>query len=210
MNKNEIAYVKIKEMIFRGVITSNCSISENSLVEKLGISRTPIRAALQRLKFEGILKIIPNQGIVIHEPSIEEAREKIELRVAVELYILKKCINLICEEDIENLHEIVDLQCAASKRGDFFEVLQCDKEFHTYLLKFYKNEIMTEIMLNFRERFFNLSLRGLAKRTATRMKETLEEHRNIISALEKHDFEEASDLLERHIENSFLELLKIR
>lgn len=210
MNKNESAYKKIKEMIFQGEITSSCAISENSLVEKLGISRTPIRAALQRLNFEGILKIIPNQGVVIHEPTIEEAREKIELRAAVELYILKKCIHLTSQEDVKNLNEILEQQSMAVSRGDYYEFLQYDKEFHTYFLRYYHNETMSEIMLNFRERFYNLSLRGLAKRTAARMEETLKEHKMIVDALEKHDFANAAELLEKHIENSFLELLKIR
>jgi len=210
MKKNEIAYKKIKNMIFQGILTNSSAISENTLVEKLGMSRTPIRAALQRLSFEGIITIVPNQGIVIQEPSLKEVREKLELRVAVELYLLKKCIKLICDEDIKKLQEILDQQSRAACQRDFLAFFQSDIEFHTYILKNYTNETMSKIVLNFRERFYSLSLSNLAKRSADRMEESLNEHKAIIIALENQNFSEASDLLEKHIENNVLELLKTR
>ena len=209
MNKNEIAYQKIKEMIFQEIITNNSGISENSLVEKLNMSRTPIRSALQRLNFEGIIRIVPNQGIIIQELSIEEAREKFDLRAAVELYIVKKTIDLVCEEDIDNLCDILHRQSVAYSKKDFYAFLKCDMEFHTYFLKYYKNKSMSDIMFNFRERFYTLSLRGLKKRNDRQMEEALKEHHDIVSALEKHDFVATINLVEKHINNSILELIRM-
>lgn len=208
MNKSDIAYKKIKEMLFKGMLGNGNPVSENTLVDDLKMSRTPIRAALQRLSYEGFLMIVPNQGIVICEPSLEETREKLELRVAVELYLLRKCMNSITPKDIEILHEIIDRQEETIRRSDLLGFFHSDVEFHTYILKNYKNETMSKIVLNFRERFFTLSLQGLAKRSAYRMENSLNEHKAIIAALERQDFVAAADLLENHIENSVLELLK--
>lgn len=208
MNKNDIAYQEIKAMISKGIINNNSSISENSLVAKLNMSRTPIRSALQRLNFEGIIKIVPNQGIIIQEMSIEEVKEKHDLRVAVELYIIKKSINSICEDDINNLREIMHRQFVASSNRDFYAFLKCDTQFHTYFLKYYKNKIMTDIMVDFRERFYPLSLRGLQKRTVGQMAESLKEHQDIVSALEKHDLVATVSLLEKHIQKGILALIQ--
>ena len=86
--KRDIAYKRIKEMILQGDLTSEFTPSEKSLGDELGMSRTPVREALQRLVMEGFMKGCSHKGSMVNEISIAEAVEIGELRMAVEEFVI--------------------------------------------------------------------------------------------------------------------------
>lgn len=206
ISKNEVAYKKIKEMIIQGKLTNDQPISENILVEKLGMSRTPIRAGLQRLQIEGFVKIVRNQGIFIQGMSIEEAREKYDLRIALELYVIKKVIRLLSAEDFENLRRILERQSEACRNADVSSFIQSDYEFHMYFFKIYKNKLMRDSIHNLRERFLSIALNAL--KNPGRMEVSMKEHYAMLSGLEEHDLRKALQALESNIEKGILRTLQ--
>lgn len=201
-SKNEVAYNRIKEMILQGRITSDHRISENILVKKLKMSRTPIRSALQRLQMEGFIKVVRNQGIFILGMSIEEAREKYDLRIALELHVIKKVIRLLSDDDIENLRRILDRQSEACQKGDVLSFLHTDHDFHMYFFKVYKNKAIRDLISNLRERFYNIALKALTNKD--RIHKSLEEHYRLLKALEKQNLANALQALENNIEKGIL------
>jgi DNA-binding GntR family transcriptional regulator len=205
-SKNEIAYNRIKEMILQGRITSDHQISENILVKKLKMSRTPIRSALQRLQMEGFIKVVRNQGIFILGMSIEEAREKYDLRIALELYVIRKVIRLLSVNDLENLRRILDRQSEACQKADVLSFLQTDHEFHMYFLNVYKNKLIRDLISNLRERFYNIALKALTNED--RMNKSLEEHYDLLSTLEKKNLTKALQALEKNIEKGILHTMQ--
>ena len=78
------ALLKLREMILAGELAAGARIAELSIVEKLGFSRTPIRAALMRLEQEGLLDALPNGGYAIKTFSERDVSEAIELRGTLE------------------------------------------------------------------------------------------------------------------------------
>jgi GntR family transcriptional regulator of vanillate catabolism len=78
------AQLRLREMIFAGELPGGTRIAELSVVEKLGISRTPIRAALMRLEQEGLIEALPNGGYAVRTFSEREVSEAIELRGTIE------------------------------------------------------------------------------------------------------------------------------
>ncbi len=78
------AQLQLREMILSGELTAGVRIAELSLVERLGVSRTPIRAALMRLEQEGLLQALPYGGFGVRTFSEREVSEAIELRGMVE------------------------------------------------------------------------------------------------------------------------------
>jgi len=204
MKKNDIAYDKIKKMILQGTISPQNPVSENILVAKLGMSRTPIRSALQRLSYDGFVTIIPNQGVIVKEPSIEEALNKMDVRIAVELYVVRRSFEYIGEEDIQNLYQILDQQIIAIKNQDDFSYLQLDKTFHSYLLKYYDNKLISQLIIDFRERFLQISLQKIHKRTSKETQSVLKAHEEIILAIKDKDLNKTLNLLEEHLRSNFM------
>ncbi len=78
------AQLRLREMIFSGELPGGARIAELSVVEKLGFSRTPIRAALVRLEQEGLLDSLPNGGYAVKTFSERDVSEAIELRGTLE------------------------------------------------------------------------------------------------------------------------------
>jgi GntR family transcriptional regulator, vanillate catabolism transcriptional regulator len=78
------AQLRLREMILAGDLPGGARIAELTLVEKLGVSRTPIRAALMRLEQEGLLESLPNGGYAVRLFSERDVSEAIELRGTIE------------------------------------------------------------------------------------------------------------------------------
>jgi GntR family transcriptional regulator, vanillate catabolism transcriptional regulator len=78
------AQLRLREMIFAGELPGGSRIAELSVVEKLGISRTPIRAALMRLEQEGLIETLPNGGYAVRTFSERDVAEAIEMRGTIE------------------------------------------------------------------------------------------------------------------------------
>ena len=84
MSQSVAALLQLRELILTGGIRSGERISELSVVERLGVSRTPVRAALARLEDEGLLEAIPSGGYAVRAFGEEEVRDAIELRGTLE------------------------------------------------------------------------------------------------------------------------------
>src|SRR6187402_2437850 len=78
------AQLRLREMILAGELPSGARIAELAIVEKLGVSRTPIRAALVRLEQEGLLQALPNGGFAVRTFSERDVADAIEMRGTVE------------------------------------------------------------------------------------------------------------------------------
>jgi GntR family transcriptional regulator of vanillate catabolism len=78
------AQLRLREMVLAGELTPGTRIAELALVDRLGVSRTPIRAALMRLEQEGLLQALPGGGYAVRSFSERDAAEAIELRGTVE------------------------------------------------------------------------------------------------------------------------------
>src|SRR5665647_354058 len=78
------AQLRLREMILAGDLPAGARIAELAIVERLGVSRTPIRAALMRLEQEGLLEALPNGGYAVRTFSERDVSDAIELRGTVE------------------------------------------------------------------------------------------------------------------------------
>lgn len=78
------AQLRLREMILAGELPAGARIAELAIVERLGVSRTPIRAALMRLEQEGLLELLPNGGYAVRTFSERDVSDAIELRGTVE------------------------------------------------------------------------------------------------------------------------------
>lgn len=76
--------IRLRQMILAGELSGGTRIAELSIVEKLGVSRTPIRSALMRLEQEGLLQALPNGGYAVRTFSERDVTDAIELRGTIE------------------------------------------------------------------------------------------------------------------------------
>jgi len=200
-DKTTLAYEKIKHHIVRdlSMVETPPVLSEAYFVEMFSISRTPVRAALQRLEQEGFLYIVPKQGIMLRELSLEDSIQLLDLRAALERFMIEKSIGLLNEDDILHLREIIKKMNDAVSANDYAMYLELDEAFHNYCYHHYKNQYMMNSIQNYRERFYSNRYRQVQK--PGRAQKSILEHEQILDALHQRDLPVAAQMLTAHTLN---------
>ncbi len=144
------AQLKLREMILAGELPGGARIAELSIVEKLGFSRTPIRAALMRLEQEGLLDALPNGGFAVKTFSERDVSEAIELRGTLEglsarLAAERGAAPMVLKEAREALGSIdAILQQHALNDEAFATFIQLNERFHALLSEMSGSQVIAK------------------------------------------------------------------
>ena len=193
----DIAYERIKDAIRTAEVQPGQPLSETGLSKMLGISRTPVREALQVLAQEGLVQIVPGRSVTVAAPSINEVMDAIHIRYLLEPEVVRLATKVLSEEQLEILQEAVDGLEKAASVDDRVAWSAIDNVFHVTLSNACPNHLLGEISLQIRNRISYLSIdvhddtAGLATSTA--------EHRIILDRLAARDADGAKTAMEQHV-----------
>lgn len=188
------AYNHIKEKILTGKLQPEVLYSETKLSAELGISRTPVREALQCLSQDGYITIVPSRGFKIRTLSERDMEQCIQVRCAIEGYCAFKVSNERQTRKAQRLLRQLDLLLQdmedAQQLDDNHEsFIQADHDFHLALVAYAENE---EFDQQFQRLLYLIHLTSQrALNVAGRVEETLQEHREFLAALRSGDPSEA-------------------
>jgi DNA-binding GntR family transcriptional regulator len=134
------AYAELKNLIQSGVFAPDTFLSERQLVQRLGMSKTPIRSALEHLEAQGLVAVSPQQGIVVKDLSAREIAELFDIRSAIEPFIVRRLAerSLIAEQ-VARIKANLKNQRAAVNSEDALAATKLDIEFHTLLAELLDN-----------------------------------------------------------------------
>lgn len=193
---SDIAYNKIKKLLLNGDF--NDSISENELVKILNMSRTPIREAINRLVNEDFIKVYPNRGIFIKEVSIKETNDLMDVRLAIETFAIDNISDKFTDEDLDFLKKNVEKHKKVREKGDAFQSIQVDLEYHKHFLEILGNDYFIKVFNHLTDRLYLHGLKRVRSRGIANF-QNIYDHIAINEALEKRDFRKAKKLLAQHI-----------
>jgi DNA-binding GntR family transcriptional regulator len=154
-SKKDAAYRQIKQMFLARRFEPGSMLSENAIAADLGMSRTPVREALQILQSEGFVDVFPKRGVMLKGISMTAAREILDLRAAVEGFVTVKCVPF-AEKNLAELEEMLEVQRVCCEKGDISGYLHHDVIFHTYFIELYGNSLITEVVHSINERFMSV------------------------------------------------------
>ena len=97
----DVAYEAIRKKIINGELAPGSRIREDHLAAELSMSRTPVREAVHQLVAGGLVVNIPRKGLYLVEPSKEDLESYIDIRKALELLSISKCIDKITLEKVD-------------------------------------------------------------------------------------------------------------
>lgn len=193
----ERVYGALKEFAMDYRFRPGERINEVELAAELGVSRTPVRAALNRLERDGFVLCVPNKGFHARELSALAVRDLYELRAAVERAAFMLACERASDTDIEAAIEAWEEHSTFDSEGSWAKVALADESFHLSLTRLSKNAQMATALeaLDARIRFFRrIDLENMTRRT-----QSYGEHAAIIEALRARDAVGGATLLERHI-----------
>ncbi len=202
----ERAYDLVKGMIFGFDLMPGQRFSEAELTERLVVSRTPLRQALQRLEREGFLRVFPKLGWQVAPLDFEVYDELYDLRVLIECDAARRLAEAEARPALRPLAEHW-LVPAAERLADGVEVARLDELFHAALVLASGNRAMARVHHEITERI--RIIRRLDFTKPARLAITYDEHARILRAITRRRADEAQRLLRAHIEQSKLEVRQI-
>ncbi len=193
------AYLTLKQQILEDRYPPGSALAERRLAEELGMSKTPVKAALERLELEGYITIAPQQFVRVRELEISDISEQYEIRTALETYIVRRLAGRLNDEQkarlMDNLkrqRELLDAQAATADR------VAADAAFHMLLAEVLGNQSIFRIMSDLQDRIYRVITR-VFRRTPERYAASVEEHQLIADALLAGDGEKAATLVTSHL-----------
>jgi DNA-binding GntR family transcriptional regulator len=193
------AYAAIKRFILDGDLAPGAFLAERRLAGQLRMSKTPVRAALQRLEAEGFVTISPQQGILIRDLSVLEIADQYGLRAALETYVLRTVAGKLSADQVARLRDNLADQAALAKAPDVGRGAALDAEFHLMFAEVLGNAEVLRVMRQLWERFHRITAKVFRVHPG-RVAASYEEHRAIADAVIRGDGALAARLGERHLE----------
>lgn len=189
----------IREMILDGSIPPGDRLNEVALAARLGISRGPLREAIQHLAGEGLLTIVSHRGSFVRTFEQREIEELYDLRTAYESYAARLVCERATDEDLEQIGEfVVETGEAMSIEGD--GRYPADRDFHRRLLSLTRSDALARASSGTQAQI--ALARSMSAKEAVRAKAALDEHNDIVAALQARSADDAERLVREHLDQA--------
>lgn len=189
------AYKYIKDKIITCEFQPGTFIDEKQISQDLGVSRTPIRDAINALSNESLVNIIPKKGVIVSKITSKDVNEVFQVREIIEpIAISSFAYNL----SVEKLNYFKQMYA----KGGFNEekAHELDDEFHKFIVSAYKNEYMNNVFIDIQDK--NKRIRKMSGTLKAGINITYNEHLTIINLIENMETDLAAKALLGHINAS--------
>lgn len=140
------AYAQIEELIVTLQLPPGTVLSELVLADRLGIGRTPIREALQRLSRDGLVNILPRRGVLVSDIDLRSQLRLLEVRRALERLMARGAAERASDEERAQFAEIARGMNRASENQDDISFMRLDQQFNTLVSLAARNEYASRSM----------------------------------------------------------------
>lgn len=193
------AYAELRRLIASGEFPPGTFLSERQLAAQLGMSKTPVHVALERLESEGFVTISAQQGVVVRGLSVEDIVDHYELREAVESWVARRLAGRLKPAQVEELQSNLARQRLALAENDLRELMHLDEQMHYLLASYLGNREVLSTMERLRDKIHQVILR-VTDTDRARPAESTAEHEAIIAAIIAGQSDEAARLMIAHLE----------
>jgi len=197
----QVAYDSLRADILVGDLAPGTPISEAERAESLGISRTPVREAMQQLAQEGLIEVFPKRGTFVARLSARDVRESFELREAVETFAARLAAERRSEGDLERMRAALSDVPAAGGDGQYARLA----DFHGLIVQAAQNRYLQQSFDGTTDRI-DLASRLAARIPAPQPAES--SHQAIFEAIERGDGPAAEEAMRRHLRHHAEALLE--
>lgn len=194
---NDRAYDYLRHAILSGELPVGTIIAETKVAEDLGISKTPVRQALQLLRTEGLLEVGPRRQLVVRGFDAAHRNEILRIREALEEIAVETACRVILLDDIDMLRLLLLKQGRAADAYNENDFLILDEEFHVQIAHSANLPIVARLLQQMRG--FARIMRLGKTQPPEHLRDILVEHTRLLDAIEKRDEEAARAALHEHL-----------
>ena len=192
--------VSLRSDILTGVLAPGDQIVQESLAERYGVSRVPLREALKTLETEGQVVYHPHRGYFVAELSVADLLEVYRLRALLEAEAIRVAVPTLTDEDVQVLADLVVDIDAAGDGGDLIAMTAANRRFHFALFDAAAMPRLSRLLRQLWEA--TDAYRALYIQTPANRERVAGEHAAMVAALRARDAEALVTLHDRHRDNS--------
>ncbi|NBC83477.1 MAG: FCD domain-containing protein [Bacteroidetes bacterium] len=191
-------YSRVKSLIVSNELKPGEKIIQEKLAEQLGVSRMPLHKAFQRLENELMVVNVPRRGVFVRQIDIPDIIEAFECRKGLEGIAAAKVAKICQEQDLNKLEELVYplLEIPDITEVEYMEV---DQLFHETIMQISDNHLIQHL-----NKIGNVMIRSFPMGLILPIRESLEDHINILEAFKERDSEKAETLIKNHSNKAIL------
>ena len=192
----------LRNAILNGYFEPGETIDQDSIAEQCGVSRTPVRAALRTLEFEGFVDVRPRHGAFIAAVSAEEIHSIYEIRWLLETAVVRQVTPSIPDSVYDDLDRSVLEIEEGRDAGDITGYIGSSFDFHDTILRFGRNPLIRQTINSHNNRLNFLWHFAQRKAGPESMFRPNQEHQEVLKAMRARDAERAAALMREHLEES--------
>ncbi len=199
----QTVYRKLKESILTRKLAPGKQLIESTISEKLNVSRTPIRNAIDLLAEEGLIELIPNRGAFVINPTQDEVLQAYTLRKELEILAVRTAINHLVENDFTEMASFIKKEREALQKKDIISYLEANHAFHMAIA----NRCRNKFLIEFIEKLINktsvyLILFDIFFEENSPQPYGYKEHQQIIQLLKQKKNKEVESYLSSHFDHA--------
>ncbi len=192
-------FERLENDILTGVYARGEILNEMKLVSDLGVSRTPVREAVQRLEQESLVEL-SGKGITVIGVGTQDLLDIFSLRLRIEGLVTAAAAANITEEQLKELKEAVDLQSYYVEKHDADHIKYMDSRFHQLIYSFSGSRIYYDTLLPLHKKVQKFRRASVENRSRAAL--SVKEHLAIYEAIAAHDEARAEQAMIQHIQNA--------
>ena len=166
---------------------------------RFGVSRTPMREAFKVLAAEGLLELTPNRGVSVAAITIEKVEELFPIMGSLEALAGELACQKMTNKDIAKVRAAHDAMVEHFRNGDYPPYAKLNKKIHDALIYAAGNETLRELYESLMVKTH--SVRFVARKSPARWQEAIDDHEEIIAALEARDGARLAAVLRTHLQH---------
>ncbi len=201
-SKKQLVLDTIKQRIINHEMKPGEPINEGILSRELGVSKTPIREAIQQLEKEDFIENIPGKGAFVSRISIQDVRETFEIREMLECEAIKRAALRRDSQKLAMIRKAFESREDISLDGSPPHFRSGDK-IHAFIFESIGNQRLMEIYLRLLDHIVRLRIHFFANSHQGRSEESYREHLEILDALAAQDPVRCEDAVRVHLRNSW-------
>ncbi|MGH2844624.1 MAG: GntR family transcriptional regulator [Thermoleophilaceae bacterium] len=201
-------YVALRDAIVRVELMPGAQLSENELAAQLGVSRTPVREALARLRDERLVEVVPQLGTFVSRISSRAVGDAQFIREALECAAVRLAAELATEDDLRAMEENLRAQERAGERRDEEAFYVLDDVLHQTLCDLSRHPAVWSVSQRAKSHLNRV--RRLSLGAPDYLSEMIDEHRQVVAAVAQHEPDTAELALRYHLRQVLREVPRIR
>ena len=197
------AYLHLRDQIITTEIAPGTLLQEADLMRGLRVGRTPVREAIQRLRRDGFVAVIPRRGTLVTEIKLTDLAAIYEVRTHLESWEAGLAAERATPAERSEASALINELNAVSQRDGFQKMLALDRRVHRFVYRCGKNAFLAETI----DLYHDLSLRilyfamGLYPALTPRMHDVVEDQLKLLDAIIRGNAEKARQIAAAHVRN---------